>query len=168
MKNLSIRVFAALLMVWYCLSIIGFGVHTCSESNRSFLTNFISGVNCEDIHPSDLCESHCCAKAQKKSESKCCCCGGHSHETETEIPLGDVNITQSSCCSNDYQQIEVTGAGMSSSLEQIDLTCLHLAVSSVVSSANLLSNSKNTNARYLPDKVSYKGKVCQLYGVWRI
>ena len=156
MKNLSIRVFAALLMVWYCLSIIGFGVHTCSESNRSFLTNFISGVNCEDIHPSDLCESHCCAKAQKKSESKCCCCGGHSHETETEIPLGDVNITQSSW------------AGMSSSLEQIDLTCLHLAVSSVVSSANLLSNSKNTNARYLPDKVSYKGKVCQFYGVWRI
>ena len=82
--------------------------------------------------------------------------------------MGDVNITQSSCCSNDYQQIEITGAGMSNGVEQIDLNCSYLAVSSVASSANLLSYSKNTNARYLPDKVSYKGKVCQLYGVWRI
>ena len=97
MKNLGTRIFAFLLVVWYSLSVIGFGVHTCSESNRSFLTNFISGVSCEDIHPADACKASCCSSHKHKN----CCAHHSSDEAEKEVPVGYVKISNKACCSND-------------------------------------------------------------------
>lgn len=152
MKNLSTRVFAALLMVWYCLSIVGFGVHTCSESNRCFLTNFISGVSCDDIH-----------------EHKCHCCDGHSHDSQIDIISSQgVRIVQGDCCSDDYQQIEITGSGQCHGMEKFDADCSLIAVISAVPMSDPISYSQNSNSRHLPDRAFHIGEVCPLYSVWRI
>ena len=114
MKNIGTRVFAAILVIWYSLSLIGFGVHTCSENNRSFLTSFISGVSCEDVHPEELCGNACCEKVSYKHSCKCCC--GHIVEVVEEtapesVPSDGCVLAQKKCCSDDYQQIEITGSG---------------------------------------------------------
>ena len=165
MKNLGTRIFAFMLVVWYCLSIIGFGVHTCSESNRSFLTNFISGVSCEDIHPADVCKASCCSANKHKN-----CCSHHSSDKEDKkIPVGDVNITAKTCCSNDYQQIELTGSGQVSVSEQSVCPVALVALCAVSSSEyNSVSFSKMIQARTLPDRDLYMGELRPLLSVWRI
>lgn len=91
MKNVLIKVSALLLIVWYSMSIIGFGVHTCSGSGRIFVTSFVDGMTCENIHPEDLCDPHSCC---------------HHHDDEDY----DVMISAKSCCSNDYQMLQFAGA----------------------------------------------------------
>ena len=51
MKGLITKIFAALLVGWYMMSIIGFGVHTCSGSGKSFVVAFYEEMTCEEIHP---------------------------------------------------------------------------------------------------------------------
>ena len=82
MKGVIIKMLAVIMTVWYSMSIIGFDVHTCSGSGRSFVTTFIEGLACEDIHP-----EHSCSHAS-------CCPSGHEDH---------------SCCSNDYQVLQLTG-----------------------------------------------------------
>ena len=51
MKALLIKLSAMLMVLWYSMSIIGFDVHTCNGSGKSFIATFVSGTGCEDIHP---------------------------------------------------------------------------------------------------------------------
>ena len=165
MKNLVTRVFAFMLVVWYCLSIIGFGVHTCSESNRSFLTSFISGVSCEDVHPSDVCKASCCSAHNHKN-----CCSHHSaDESKEEAPAGILKITNKACCSNDYQQIDLTGSGQVCVSEQSVCPVTFIALCSVSSLGyDSVSFSKMIQARTLPDRDLYMGELRPLLSVWRI
>ena len=165
MKNLGTRVFAFMLVVWYCLSIIGFGVHTCSESNRSFLTNFISGVSCEDVHPSDVCKVSCCSANKHKN-----CCSHHSaDEAKDETSTGNVKITNKPCCSNDYQQIGLTGSGQVSTSEQSVCPVTFIALCSVSSLGyDSVSFSKMIQAKTLPDRDLYMGELRPLLSIWRI
>ena len=165
MKNLVTRIFAAILVIWYSLSVIGFGVHTCSENKQVFLTSFISGIECEDIHPSEMCNAHCCSAAKHKN-----CCGHHTSEDESaEQSDAAVKFCSKTCCTNDYQQIELTGSGHTSvfekSVEPMTLTALCDDSSFVYLSSSF---SKMIQALVLPDWGLYKGKLYPLLSVWRI
>lgn len=96
MRNVVIKVVAVLLAVWYLMSIVGFDVHTCNGSGRSFIASFVEGMTCEDIHPEHVCDpSACCADSH--DDHSCC---GHCDGTAFEAK---------SCCSNDYQVLQLTG-----------------------------------------------------------
>jgi hypothetical protein len=93
MKGLMTKITALLLVVWYSMSIIGFDVHTCSGSGRSFVATFIEGLDCEDVHP----EHHCCGGSCCEKAHSCC----HQHK--------GVTLKSKSCCTNDYQALTLTG-----------------------------------------------------------
>ena len=93
MKGVMTKVAALLLIVWYSMSIIGFGVHTCSGSGKSFIVTFVEGFACEDVHP----EHHC-------SKGSCC---SHSHcDSDSD---NHSCVKSKSCCSSDYQVLALTG-----------------------------------------------------------
>lgn len=83
MKKALMKISALLLVVWYCLSIIGFDVHTCGETSRSFVHMSFISHSCEDIHDDDHCDSH--------------------HEEQAEHHHTD------DCCEDEYQVISLTG-----------------------------------------------------------
>lgn len=92
MKSLITKVFAALLVVWYLVGIIGFGVHTCNGSGKSFIVSFAEGLSCEDVHPEHHCsKGSCCAHLQK-------CCDS-----------GTASLSSKPCCSSEYQVLVLTG-----------------------------------------------------------
>ena len=168
MKNLSTRIFAAIMIVWYSLSIIGFGVHTCLENNRSFLTSFVDGSSCEDIHPSELCGHSCCSKPVQKVQHKCCC-AHHDDEHKNAANEDGQMLTQKKCCFNDYQQLDITGSGQDKGLEVNDIPVYSYVCCLVYSSIdNLSSNYSNINSRALPGRHRYVSEMRPLLSVWRI
>lgn len=110
MKKLGTKILAALLVGWYLMGIIGFDIHTCNGSGRSFFVAFFEGMTCEDIHPEHACSpSSCCAN----EHSHGCC--GHAHGEAAAGNHDDcqhcegISITAASCCSNDYMALDVAG-----------------------------------------------------------
>lgn len=99
MKKLATKLSAFLLMIWYCISIIGFDVHTCSDSGRSFVATFLNGMTCEAIHPGHTHDSSCCHEAHEHI-----CCGQRHHGSDTCF-----SVDAKSCCSDDYQVLFLTG-----------------------------------------------------------
>lgn len=93
MKGIFTKITALLLIVWYSMSIIGFGVHTCSGSGKSFIVTFVEGFACEDVHP----EHHC-------SKGSCC---SHSHSDNDSD--NHLCVKSKACCSSDYQVLALTG-----------------------------------------------------------
>ncbi len=109
-KNVIIKILAVLLTVWYSMSIIGFDVHTCSGTGRSFVVTFVKGLTCEDIHPEHTCDkASCCPNSH---ESRCC---SHAHD--------GCSIKSKSCCSNDYQVLAITGTVSHNDHEHYDDCC---------------------------------------------
>ena len=119
MKEKTLKISALLLSVWYCFSVIGFDVHTCRASGRSFVATVLNGLSCSDIHPEHVCRTGQCAGI-----SHSCCdhennsCGNHAHqccnEAEEENFCGgnqgnELHLEPLSCCSNDYQALTLTG-----------------------------------------------------------
>ena len=49
MRNIVMKYLAALLVVWYSLSIIGFDVHSCTKTGETFVASIAAGVSCEDM-----------------------------------------------------------------------------------------------------------------------
>lgn len=172
MKNIGTRIFAAILVIWYSLSIIGFGVHTCSESNRSFLTSFITGVSCEDVHPTEACGKACCEKESQKHGCKCCC--DHSVEVIPRAASEPVSsnapkFAQKKCCSYDYQQIEITGSGQNAGSESVMMyTCIGCCAPVSSYSINPLFCYKDIQAHALPDRGLSVAKLRPLLSIWRI
>ena len=104
------KISALLIIVWYSMSIIGFDVHTCLSSGRTFIATFAKGVSCTDIHP----EHHCC-----KSD----CCGTHdhdNHETSSCCP-SEQEVAAKKCCSNEYQVIDLSGCRSITETDSDDL-----------------------------------------------
>lgn len=117
MKGLIIKMFAALLLGWYLVSIIGFGVHVCNDDGTGFLVAFYDGMSCEEVHPEQACEPmSCCFDA--------CCEHEHKHEYQHEHQhehtgsccacddAEELVIKSSHCCSNFYQVLELTGTSV--------------------------------------------------------
>ncbi len=88
MRNILMKYLAALLVVWYSLSIIGFDVHSCTKTGETFVASIAAGVSCEDIHPEHSCSSH----------GSCC---GHD---------GRNKVTSDDCCQDDFHVLSFTGA----------------------------------------------------------
>ena len=103
MKNVIIRILSLLVILCYSLSIIGFDVHTCKGSGRSFVVAFFEGMSCEDIHPEHECDHVSCCADHHDDHSSCAC--GH----EESHGAGEVSVYESSCCSNDYHALQLTG-----------------------------------------------------------
>lgn len=111
MRKVFIKMTSVLMTIWYCLSIIGFDVHTCSGSGRTFVTTFIEGLACEDIHPEHVCNPEsCCPDSHEHS-----CCSHSRHDGDCTADHSDcifcdgTAFRAKSCCSNDYQVLALTG-----------------------------------------------------------
>lgn len=106
MKGIMTKICAVLLAVWYCMSIIGFDVHTCNGTGRTFVATFAEGLTCADIHPEHHCaHGHCRAAGH----TECChedCCSHTEHACGHE---GGSELNSPSCCSDSYQSILLTG-----------------------------------------------------------
>ncbi len=95
MRNAVRKYCSALLVLWYCISVIGFDVHTCKGDGRSFLATVVSGMSCSDIHPGHECAAE---------HSRCC----HGHDCCSSA--GDAGESLSSdCCMDNYQVLLLTG-----------------------------------------------------------
>ena len=149
MKNIGTRIFAAILVIWYSLSIIGFGVHTCKGSGQTFVVSFAESSSCADIHP----EHHCCS-----SDNHCC---------ESDHSTLDVQ----KCCSNEYQMIRLSGCRSSVesdySEQDIESICINIPVYSV---SDLSAALHAENLQFWdPDTGDVRPCDCQVtYGVWII
>lgn len=83
MRSIPVKICTVVLVIWYLMSIIGFGVHTCSGDGHSFVTTFVTGSECADIHPEHHCDEH---------DHGCC----HSEKEDD-------------CCTDDFHVLSVTG-----------------------------------------------------------
>lgn len=150
MRSMPMKISALALVLWYVVSIIGFGVHTCGASQRSFLTSFVTGMTCEEVHAS---ESHDC-------EGDHCC----SHDHENEEGCED--------CEDEYMNLEVTGTPQS--LENdIHVECQVLPVLyDVPAIADICTPALNLEIlriKSLPDSgLIASGDVQSVLGIWRI
>lgn len=143
-----------LLIVWYCFSIIGFNVHTCNASGRSFIATFISGLECSDIHPEHHhCDGHCC------HHSDDCACHHHDHCT----------IKSADCCSDDHMSLEITGAVSHDGQQEQDFQGCELYVAEESYSVCALSCSyvRTVHEPGLSVPIVY-GDVQSLLSIWRI
>lgn len=151
---------AMLLMLWYCISIIGFDVHTCSESGRSFVATFLNGMTCEDIHPEHLHDEFCC---HETPEHSCC---GHHHGSDVCLSV-DIR----SCCSDDYQVLLLTGERMDDDHRNYDeCGCWHCFCPESVTMVQLPAVPDIVPLKYhggVPDLIVYKDFQSSL-SIWRI
>lgn len=104
MKNMFLKYAAALLTVWYCMSIIGFDVHSCAKTGNTFVNSVLSGLSCEDVHPEHDCTCH----------GSCC----HSHKEQAPENVDN----DSRCCTNNIEVLESEGV-TSSQDDVLDLLC---------------------------------------------
>ena len=163
MKGLIIKMFAALLIGWYMMSIIGFGVHTCSESGKSFVVAFYEEMTCGEIHPEHSCDEAACCADKHVCHGDCC-----SHETGHDV----LSVKAKSCCSNDYQVLELTGTLVADDDRYDDLNayedCPYAALASCEAG---FSTSWRTIIKYIqrPDSGSAQARNSQaVLAVWRI
>jgi hypothetical protein len=107
MKNVFFKYLSALLAVWYCLSIIGFDVHSCNTTGNIFVNSVLSGTSCDEVHPEHDCEGHgsCCCS------HKCCdndkadegCCTNEIEVLDSESVLyAEDDLCDLFCCAVDF------------------------------------------------------------------
>ncbi len=167
MRNVAIKIFAAVLTMWYSMSVIGFDVHTCSDSGRSFVTTFIEGLTCEDIHPEHSCdEVSCCAENHHE------CCSGHAEDHSDCTFCNGVSLVAKSCCSNDYQVLSLTGTILSESHGHHDeCGCGHCPCVGFPVSEDPVLLCENKTIEYIPYPESGADSACDrqaVLRVWRI
>ena len=153
MKNVLTSISAVLLVVWYSLSVIGFDVHTCSGSGKTYIATFVSGFTCADIHP-------------EHANAGCRCCDSHKEDTSSS------RLDRKPCCADDYQVILLTGVRVSqqddkscdSSLTILQHDCDNWADNSypTVFLAGLRAFYKPRSGDLMPRKIR------EVYNIWRI
>lgn len=156
------KICAVLLVLWYCMSIVGFDLHVCNGSGRTFVTTFAEGITCADIHPEHRCGHSC------HHESACChqepdCCNDRGHES-------GISVDSEDCCTDSYQVIVLTGCRAQDDSDGSDVMD---NVSATASSVHILyaheSSKYRTSSHYKPDSgIPVPCDRCVTYGVWRI
>ena len=156
MKNVVMKCLSALVALWYCLSIIGFDVHSCAKTGEKFVVSTFVGGSCAEVHPEHACGTHGC---------HC----GHHHDAEEHH--GDDAIQKSQCCTNDLQVLSVTGITSSDNQRQYDGWSAADFICVVPDSYEII-NSGLINAllrnRSLPDSGVVAPDAQALHMVWRI
>lgn len=102
MKRMFPKYVAALLAVWYSLSIIGFDVHSCATTGDTFVNSILGGITCEDIHPEHDCNGHgsCC------SQHKCCGNKQHAPSCSHDDKGASVGHSDKGCCTDDIEVLD--------------------------------------------------------------
>lgn len=158
MRNAVRKYCSALLALWYCISVIGFDVHTCKGDGHSFLATVISGMDCSDIHPGHECaaeHSHCC------HDHDCCSSGSDADES-----------LSSDCCTDNYQVLLLTGTCPEDSHRHYDechcghCPCIGMASMSPDIARPLAFASITPPGSFLAGPVPRPASV--RFGVWRI
>jgi hypothetical protein len=156
-KNVLIRVSAIFVLIWYSLGIIGFNVHTCSASDRSFIVTFLEDMSCSSIHPSDHCET---------DMTCCCCCSHHAQELPCD---SDESLDEPECCTDEYQVIT------SMTDREDDSRRYHAADLVSLCMVSLLHDDSDTVQHHSALRSGIFSRVCHdargirvLFNVWRI
>lgn len=89
---------AFVLMLWYCFSVIGFDVHSCAHTGKSYVSTFLQGYTCSDIHPEHHCDESCCHASDRHK----------THSCELVCALL-VDETAGHCCVNSIKVLSLTG-----------------------------------------------------------
>lgn len=150
MKNIILKYASALLAVWYCMSIIGFDVHSCEATGDTFVSSVLVGTTCDDIHPEhDCCCHDTCCSAHESS-----CCGDHEEEDD--------------CCTNEIEVLDsvvVTNAEEDDHIQYSEmLSCLFIE-----SNYDVLLFSESIEISYNPDSGRVMSPDCQaILNIWRI
>lgn len=156
-----LRFSTLLLVIWYCFSVIGFDIHTCKGSGKSFVSTFINGVTCEDIHPEHKCDDVQCCAGNHKSNDDCCC--------HNEDDCGDFHIVPESCCSNDYLVLTLTGGASEERYRYDDMQTLALCSVLFVNDINFISSVTTSEKFKIPDQRPVcRRDILSLNAVWRI
>ncbi len=158
MKNVMMKISALLLSLWYCLSIIGFDVHTCRHGGDSIVTTSFTAIDCETIHP----EHDACAHSHHDSDCHCheACCAD-----------GGTGFHPQKCCHDDYQVIFLTGIRMEQEHEHYDechcgcCPCLEASVAGMTSS---FAENFNSRHPYIPDSGLIVPDCQAFFSIWRI
>ncbi len=177
MKEKLLRLSAMLLVLWYCFSVIGFNVHTCRASGRSFIATFVSGLSCSDIHPEHSCghDHSSCASMETPS---CCQGHGHSHETpsccHSDLPSccsshDEMSFECQDCCDDDHLALKLTGcvsekANSIDQVQQISVHCLSDVHDSVHTAMAQRATGLLLPVRGLTVPWDYQSRL----GIWRI
>ncbi len=153
MNARMLNISALLLVLWYSLSVIGFNVHTCNRSGERYIATVIGGTTCEDIHPEHIVKS-------------CPCC---HHEDKHTCQ----SLDSKSCCTDDWQMIELTGVKISEGQDSIyGYICelSHNALSTVtIDNSFKFRLSARERASYKPDSGKFRSLDYQeIYNIWRI
>ena len=163
MKNVVMKISALLLSVWYCLSIIGFDVHTCSSEGVSHVMTSFTSIDCETIHGG---HHHACGHHD---------CDGHHHHHEADgcscRTEGVTHIHTQQCCTDDYQAIVLTGIRIDETHGHYDeCHCGHCpCVEATVSEAlHLVASNKIENHIFIPDSGLIVPEIQALFSIWRI
>lgn len=157
MKNMAVKISAFIVALWYCVSIIGFDVHHCAGSGRSFVATFLTGLTCADIHPEHHCShSHCCA-----DEGHHDCCGAEAEES----------FGPSSCCTNDFQVLLLTGtSGSDDDRHENAMTLQYMcALTSLPADVHVSAGSYLGGYPKIPDSgLIVPEDIQSVLGIWRI
>lgn len=96
MKSVFLKYVSALMALWYCLSIIGFDVHSCTVTGSTFVNSVLNGTTCEEVHP----EHDCCCHGS-------CCHNACSHDHD--LPSSENVDDNDDCCTNEIEVLESEG-----------------------------------------------------------
>ena len=161
MKNVITYCVAAFMLVWYSLSVIGFDVHTCSDSGETYIATVLSGTACDDIHP-------------EHDEPACSCChhkcASKEHSKEQEDKDG---LRTRPCCTDDWQMIYLTGVRSDDDREEVINPISQLfafvdcTLPDVNANLNFMGNPFRDFNKPRPKPVTVR--TCQeVYSIWRI
>lgn len=150
MKKAFTNIAAFVLMIWYCLSVIGFDVHTCGSTGRVYVSPVVMAE---------------CAVSEQDGECHCGCCS-HCNDTGTDAS----GFRDASCCSDDYQVLTITGSTSSENHRHFDECSCGLCPCVLMSESGVLKNLYARTLSYrLPDKgLSFPSDYQAVLSVWLI
>ena len=167
MKKFLTYIVAAVMMVWYSLSIIGFDVHTCNQSGEVYVTTAANGMVCEVNHHGHKELQHDHVDPHHVHSESCC----HSHGAQQ--PTDGVRIERKECCSDDYHVICLTGVRTddksSVSSVKVSGTGAHPVLISLTEINQCLLSYSGNRVYKMPDQgTGVSHNLQAVYNVWRI
>lgn len=170
MKNVVMKISALLLSVWYCLSIIGFDVHTCSSEGVSHVMTSFTSIDCETIHG-----DHRCSGAHHHDCDHPECHAHHAHGAAEDCSCktdGETHIHTQKCCTDDYQTIVLTGVRVDENHSHYDEchcgNCPCVEATACDALSLLLASVNKEKHIVIPDSGLIVPEVQALFGIWRI
>ena len=155
MKKVVLKYISALLAVWYCMSIIGFDIHSCTVTGNTFVNSILSGITCDDIHP----EHDCCGHGGCCQPHKCCGC---------ETPAADTSLDNEDCCTNDIEVLD-SEVVASSDDDNTGKVCASSLFAFVENDYSTHLYAAVQQVPFLPDSWSWKKPDKQaVLNIWRI